>query len=49
MADREVTQTGKDKSNEIISLCNPKTTWSPRTKEDAIRDIESGDHTYCIT
>lgn len=48
MADREVTRTGKDASNVITTLCNPGVLWSPRTKGDAIRDIESGDHTYYV-
>jgi hypothetical protein len=48
MADREVTRTGKDSSNVITTLCNSSATWSPRTKGDAIRDIESGDHTYHV-
>ena len=48
MADREVTRTGKDASNVITALCNPGTSWSPRAKGDAIRDIESGAHTYHV-
>ena len=47
MADREVTQTRKDK-DVITALCNPKQSWSPRSKEDAIQDIESGAHTYHV-
>ncbi|MDC0740954.1 DUF3892 domain-containing protein [Polyangium mundeleinium] len=48
MADRQVTKTGKDRSGDITSLCNPGTAWSPRLKADAIRDIESGLHTYYV-
>jgi hypothetical protein len=48
MADREVTQTGKDRYGDITALCNSGSSWSPRSKADAIRDIESGDHTYHV-
>jgi Protein of unknown function (DUF3892) len=48
MADREVKRTNKNLSNVITALCNPGATWSPRTKEDAIQDIESGTHTYHV-
>ncbi len=48
MADREVTKTGKDRYDDITSLCNPGSFWSPRSKADVIRDIESGDHTYYV-
>jgi hypothetical protein len=48
MADREVTQTGKDAKGDIASLCNPGASWSPRSKSAAIQDIDSGDHTYHV-
>lgn len=48
MADRPVTQTRKDRDGDIVALCNPQTTWSPRRKEDAIRDIETGAHRYYV-
>lgn len=52
MADREVTHTGKKtvrQSFEVItSLGNPGQPWSPRQKEDAISDIESGRHGYHV-
>lgn len=47
MADREVTQTRKDKG-EITALCNPGAGWTPRSKEDAIQDIESKTHAYHV-
>jgi hypothetical protein len=47
MADREVTRTGKNK-DVITTLCNSNEWWSPRSKEDAIRDIESKTHTYYV-
>jgi len=48
MADREVTQTGKDEKGDITSLCNPGASWSPRSEAAAIQDIDSGDHTYHV-
>ena len=48
MADREVTRTGKDRDGDITALCNPGRSWSPRSKRDAIHDIESGIHGYYV-
>ena len=46
MTERQVTRTGKDKDGDITSLCNPSEFWSPRKKQDAISDIESGTYQY---
>lgn len=48
MADRPVRKTGKDDDGDITALCNDGSDWSPRRKLDAIRDIESGLHTYYV-
>ena len=48
MADRYVTRTGKDVDGDITKLCNPGKFWSPRSKQDAISDIESRNHTYYV-
>ena len=40
MEDRRVTHSGKDADGDITALCNPGMFWSPRSKADAIRDIE---------
>ena len=48
MADRKVTKSQKDIKGDIIALCNFGEWWSPRSKSDAINDIESGDHTYYV-
>jgi hypothetical protein len=48
MADRAVTQSGKDADGDITKLCQPSASWSPRYKADAIDDIESGAHTYYV-
>ena len=48
MADRPVNKTQKASDGDILGLCNSNETWSPRLKADAIRDIESGTHTYHV-
>ncbi|MCF6323870.1 MAG: DUF3892 domain-containing protein [Gammaproteobacteria bacterium] len=48
MSDRAVRNTGKDRDGDITKLCDPGQAWSPRSKTDAIRDIESGIHTYHV-
>ena len=41
MADRRVTATGKDSDGDITRLCNSGELWSPRSKADAVNDIEN--------
>jgi hypothetical protein len=48
MADRRVTKSGKDKDGNITKLCNAGDWWSPRSKADAISDIESKTHRYYV-
>ncbi len=48
MADRAVRKTGKDSDGDITSLCDDGASWSPRAKDDAIKDIEDGTHTYYV-
>lgn len=48
MADRQVTHSRKDTDGDITALCNPGESWSPRSKPDAIYDIESRLHTYFV-
>lgn len=48
MSDRAVRNTGKDRDGDITKLCDPGQAWSPRSKADAIRDIEGGTHTYYV-
>jgi len=48
MSERRVSHTGKDSKGDITSLGNPGEFWSPRSKQDAIRDIETGAHTYFV-
>lgn len=48
MADRAVRKTGKNNQGDITALCDDGARWSPRSKADAIADIESGAHTYYV-
>ena len=48
MARRQVTRTKKDSDGDILALCNPSENWSPRSKNDAIYDIESNNHSYYV-
>ncbi len=48
MADRIVKFIRKSLFGDIIALCNPEESWSPRQKDDAIQDIENSEHTYYI-
>lgn len=43
---RYVTATRKSQNGEILGLCNRSEYWSPRSKADAINDIELGLHEY---
>lgn len=48
MSKRQVIKTGKNQDGDITRLCNENDYWSPRSKADAIQDIESGTHTYVV-
>jgi len=45
---RRVRQSRKDKDGDITALCNHGQYWTPRLKNDAIRDIENGTHSYYV-
>jgi len=48
MAKRYVHKTGKNSQGDITKLCHDGQYWSPRSKVDAIADIESGAHEYWV-
>lgn len=48
MADRAVRQSRKDSVGDITAIGDTGQYWSPRMKQDAINDIESGTHTYYV-
>ncbi len=43
-----MTKTRKDRDGDILALCNPNEGWLTRKKEDAINDIENGNHQYYV-
>lgn len=48
MTDRRVTATGKNNDGDITKLCKSGEWWSPRSKADAINDIELGNNSYYV-
>lgn len=48
MIQREVTKTKKDKDGDILALCNPGKYWSPKSKKDAISEINSKTINYYV-
>jgi hypothetical protein len=48
MAERAVIRSRKDRDGDILALCNANEYWSPRSKAEAIHDIESGTHKYYV-
>lgn len=46
--ERWVRKSGKDRDGDITALCHNAEWWSPRTKADAINDIESGNYRYYV-
>ena len=48
MTDRAVYKTGKNSTGDITALCNEGESWSPRSKANAISDIENKVHTYYV-
>ena len=45
---RYVTATRKDNDGDITHLCSTGAWWSPRPKQGAIDDIESGQYDYWV-
>lgn len=48
MATRYVERTGKGDNGDITKLCG-EGVWSPRSKSEAISDIENGVHSYAVS
>jgi len=46
--DRRVRTTKKDRSGNIVALCNSGQSWSPRRARDVLRDITSGKKSYYV-
>ena len=49
MVDRQVTKTRKHEEGDILALCDDADFWSPRAKQDAITEIESGLYRYFVS
>ena len=45
---REVTHVRRDEDGTILAIGNPGQRWSPRSKDDAARDIDRGLHRYFV-
>jgi hypothetical protein len=43
-----VPRAAEDDDGDIIALCNPDASWSPRFKASAISDIENDRHAYYV-
>lgn len=48
MSDRQVTQVHRNDDGDITALCHPGEAWSPREKEDAIKDLELNRQRYYV-
>lgn len=46
--DRRVRAIKRDRRGNIIALCNPGESWSPRRKADVIKDIASNRLSYYV-
>ena len=46
--DRRVKSTKRDKSGNIIALCNPAEAWSPRKLVDVVQDINGSRRSYYV-
>ncbi|HET9953584.1 MAG TPA: hypothetical protein VFQ61_03725 [Polyangiaceae bacterium] len=46
--DRRVKAVKKDRTGNIVALCNAGENWSPRRKKDVIRDIDRNRSSYYV-
>jgi hypothetical protein len=46
--DRRVKSTVRDGVGNIVALCHPSESWSPRRLSDVLRDITGGKRSYYI-
>ena len=46
--DRRVRTVKRDRSGNIVALCNVDASWSPRRKADIIRDIVENNKSYYV-
>jgi hypothetical protein len=46
--DRRIMAVKKDRNGNIVALCNPEESWSPRRAIDVMKDIGSGMKSYYV-
>jgi hypothetical protein len=46
--DRRVRAVKKDRDGNIVALCNPGQSWSPRKKTDVVSDISGNRQSYYV-
>jgi hypothetical protein len=46
--DRRITGIKKDRFGNIVALCNPGQSWSPRLAVDVARDIGTNERSYYV-
>jgi hypothetical protein len=46
--DRRIRAIRKDRNGNIVALCNPGESWSPRRVADVVRDISSWKRSYYV-
>jgi hypothetical protein len=46
--DRRIKATKRDRNGNIIALCNPGESWSPRRTADVIKDISNNVRSYYV-
>jgi hypothetical protein len=46
--DRRVKSTMRDEGGNIVALCHPNASWSPRRLADVLRDISGGKRSYYV-
>jgi hypothetical protein len=46
--DRRITAIKKDRSGNIVALCNPGESWSPRRAADVAKDIGTSERSYYV-
>ena len=48
MIERQITNTKKDSSGNIVSFCNPDEWWSPKSANEILYDIEEVMYLYFV-
>lgn len=46
MIKRQITHVKRDSNGDVIALCHPGKSWSPRSIAEVISDTESGEYRY---